>query len=87
MGNTNFTGPVISENGFIGKMTVTAGGSSTPLVSGGGVSPGVYAGSGAPTISAPQGSLYLNTTGNSTSTRAYINSNGGTTWVAVTTAT
>jgi hypothetical protein len=47
---------------------------------------GIYFGSGAPTITAAQGSLYLRTDGSSTSTRAYINSDGGTTWVAVTTA-
>lgn len=43
-------------------------------------------GSGAPTDAARQGSLYLRTDGSSSSTRAYINSDGGTTWVAVTTA-
>lgn len=46
---------------------------------------GVFFGSGAPTITAGKGSLYLNITGSSTSTRLYVN-NGGTTWVAVTTA-
>ena len=45
----------------------------------------IYAGAGAPTISATKGSLYLNTTGSSTSTRLYVN-NGTTTWIAVTTA-
>lgn len=49
--------------------------------------PQVLFGAGAPSISAPQGSLYLNTTGNSTSTRAYINTNGTTGWTAITTAT
>jgi hypothetical protein len=44
-------------------------------------------GSGAPTLSAPQGSLYLRTDGSSTSTRAYINTNGSTGWTAITTAT
>ena len=47
---------------------------------------GIYFGSGAPTITAAQGSLYLRTDGNSTSTRAYINQNGATTWTAITTA-
>jgi hypothetical protein len=47
---------------------------------------GVYWGSGAPTISADKGSLYLRTDGSSTSTRAYINTNGSTTWTAITTA-
>jgi hypothetical protein len=48
---------------------------------------GVYFGSGAPTVSAAQGSLYIRTDGSSTSTRAYINTNGTTGWTAVTTAT
>ena len=46
----------------------------------------ITAGSGAPTFQAPQGSLYLRTDGSSTSTRAYINTDGNTTWTAVTTA-
>jgi len=48
---------------------------------------GVFFGAGAPTLSAAQGSLYLNTTGNSTSTRMYVNTNSTTGWTAVTTAT
>lgn len=67
----------------------TAGGSATPALSiGNSTSPNVYFGSGAPTISATQGSFYLNSTGSSTSTRAYINSSAGsgTTWTAITTA-
>lgn len=49
------------------------------------VSAGILVGSGAPTISAQQGTLYLRTDGSSTSTRAYINTNGATTWTAITT--
>ena len=45
----------------------------------------VLAGTGAPTFTAPQGTLYLNLTGSSTSTRAYINTTGSTTWTAITT--
>jgi hypothetical protein len=48
---------------------------------------GLYAGSGAPTLSAAQGSLYLRTDGSSTSTRAYINTNGTTGWTNLTSAT
>lgn len=51
---------------------------------------GVYvlSGTGDPNtvVTAPQGSLYLRKDGSSSSTRAYINSNGATTWIAVTTA-
>lgn len=49
-------------------------------------STGIYSGSGAPSFTAPQGSLYLRTDGSSTSTRAYINTTGSTTWTAITTA-
>jgi hypothetical protein len=48
---------------------------------------GIYYGSGAPTVSAAQGSFYMRSDGSSGSTRAYINTDGGTTWTAVTTAT
>jgi hypothetical protein len=47
---------------------------------------GVFYGSGVPTLSAAQGSLYLRSDGSSTSTRMYVNTNGSTTWTAVTTA-
>lgn len=64
----------------------TSGGSTSSSVKLGTDGLGVYTGTGAPTISAAQGSIYLNKAGNSTSTRLYVNSDGGTTWVAVTTA-
>lgn len=47
---------------------------------------GVFFGSGAPSISAAKGSLYLRSDGSSTSTRAYVNTDGSTTWTAITTA-
>lgn len=47
---------------------------------------GVFFGSGAPTLSAAKGSLYLRSDGTGTGDRAYINSNGSTTWTALTTA-
>jgi hypothetical protein len=47
---------------------------------------GVFFGSGAPTLSAAQGSLYLRTDGTTTNDRMYVNTNGSTTWTAVTTA-
>jgi hypothetical protein len=46
----------------------------------------VHTGTGAPSHSAPKGTLYLRQDGSSASTRAYSNSDGSTTWVAVTTA-
>lgn len=47
--------------------------------------PSIYVTSDAPTHTAVKGSLCINTAGNSTSTRLYVN-NGTTNWVAVTTA-
>jgi hypothetical protein len=48
---------------------------------------GFFVGSGTPNavITAPKGSFYLNTAGTGVADRAYINTNGGTTWTAVTT--
>ena len=102
MARTSFSGPVASANGFIGDVSgatvtvtgnVTADSGTAPAA--GGMAAflasstaglGIYVGSGAPTISAAQGSLYLRTDGSSTSTRAYINTDGATTWTAITTA-
>jgi hypothetical protein len=47
---------------------------------------GIFFGSGAPTLSAAKGSLYLRTDGTTTNDRAYINTDGATTWTALTTA-
>lgn len=47
---------------------------------------GIFWGAGAPTFSAAQGSIYLNTTGSSTSTRLYVNTTGSTTWTNFTSA-
>jgi hypothetical protein len=47
---------------------------------------GIYFGAGAPTISAQKGSLYLRTDGTGIADRAYINTNGSTTWTALSTA-
>lgn len=47
---------------------------------------GVFFGSGAPSLSAAKGSLYLRSDGSTTSNRMYVNTDGGTTWTAVTTA-
>lgn len=48
----------------------------------------VISGAGSPngSVTAAQGSLYLNTSGSGVADRAFINSDGATTWVAVTTA-
>ena len=64
---------------------ITAGGQSAFLATST-AGFGIYLGSGAPTVSAAKGSLYLRSDGSSSSTRIYVNSDGATTWVAVTTA-
>src|SRR6266481_3931313 len=47
---------------------------------------GIFFGSGAPTLSAAQGSLYIRSDGSATNNRAYINTDGSTTWTAISTA-
>jgi hypothetical protein len=79
--NTTLTGNLTVDSGT----APTAGGMSALLISST-AGLGIYVGSGVPTVSAAQGSLYLRTDGSSTSTRAYINTNGSTTWTAITTA-
>lgn len=72
----------------IGTMAATPGYATQPLQAGAGISaPTITSGAGAPAETAPKGSLYLRTDGSSTSTRAYINTDGGTGWTPVTTAT
>jgi hypothetical protein len=53
---------------------------------GGGTSPQICCGSSTPSLTAAKGSLYLRTDGSGASDRAYINTDGGTTWTAITTA-
>ena len=65
---------------------LVAGGASAFIATNVAAGMGIYVGSGAPTVAAAQGSLYLRSDGSSTSTRAYINTNGSTTWTALTTA-
>lgn len=47
---------------------------------------GVFFGSGAPSLAAAKGSLYLRSDGSGTGDRAYINTDGSTTWTPITTA-
>jgi hypothetical protein len=47
---------------------------------------GIFFGSSTPSLSAAKGSLYLRSDGTTTNNRAYINTDGGTTWTALTTA-
>lgn len=66
--------------------TPAGGSTSARLLFGTTAGFGIYYGSGAPTVSAGKGSLYLRSDGSSTSTRSYVNTDGGTTWTNHTTA-
>ena len=91
-GTVTTTGTIGSTTSITGTVTalnssaLTAGGAAAFVATNTANSMGVYFGSGAPTISAAQGSLYLRSDGSSTSTRAYVNTNGTTGWAAITTA-
>lgn len=79
-GTSTLTGAVLAPAG----VSVTTAGHGVALP--GGVL--LLAGSGSPSgsVTAPKGSFFLRTDGSSVSTRAYINTNSGTAWTAVTTA-
>ena len=90
-GSLSFVGSNVNSTGAVTAFAQTAPGASGAgnlgLTVSSTASLGVFVGAGAPTISAAQGALYLNTTGNSTTTRLYVNTNGSTSWTSVTTAT
>jgi hypothetical protein len=65
---------------------LVAGGASAFIATNTANNMGIYFGSGVPTVSAAKGSLYLRSDGTTTNDRAYINTNGSTTWTALTTA-
>jgi hypothetical protein len=94
-GNITATAGSITSNG--GNIIATvgdvrAGGSIDLLNAASSIAfqagPLIIAGAGNPTgvVTAPQGSLFLSNNGSSTSTRAFINTNSGTGWTAITTA-
>lgn len=68
-----------------GTATPAGGTAGVGLAFGTSTNFGVYFGSGAPTLSAAKGSLYLRSDGTTTNDRMYVNTNGSTTWTAVTT--
>lgn len=65
---------------------LTAGGAAGFIGTNVAAGMGIYFGSGAPTVAAAKGSLYLRSDGSGTADRAYINTNGSTTWTALSTA-
>ena len=80
-GVTATTGNVTATAGDVEAATATKGficGSGLKVIDG--------AGSPAGAVTAPKGSLYLRTDGSGASDRAYINTDSGTTWTALTTA-
>lgn len=81
---------MLQTKGYVAFVGAIPAGGTTPDAVPGVVTasgpPVIMFGSGAPSVSAPKGSLYLRTDGSSTSTRAYINTDGAATWTAITTA-
>jgi hypothetical protein len=75
------TGNVTADS----NVGLVAGGASAFIATNVAAGMGIYIGSGAPTVAAAKGSLYLRSDGSSASTRLFV-SDGGTTWIAVTTA-
>ena len=86
---TSLAATTVSATGNITADSATglvAGGASAFIATNVAAGMGIYVGSGAPTVAAAKGSLYLRSDGSGTGDRAYINTNGSTTWTALTTA-
>lgn len=85
--NVTANNQIISNASMLAAATVaiTAGGAAA-IQTGSTGAFGIYFGSGPPTVSAAKGSLYLRSDGSTTNDRMYVNTNGSTTWTAVTTA-
>jgi hypothetical protein len=93
---TNYFAGAISCGSYVSAAGVINGASLTAVPAGGNTNVGytctttsnfgVFFGSGAPTLSAAKGSLYLRSDGSTTNNRMYVNTDGATTWTAVTTA-
>lgn len=82
---------LLYNNLYVNANIVIGEGLGTPdntakIFLGGAAGPWIGQGTGAPTMSAPKGSIYTRLDGSSTSTRAYINTNGSTGWTNFTTA-
>jgi hypothetical protein len=86
---TSLAATTVSATGNVTADSATglvAGGASAFIATNVAAGMGIYVGSGAPTVAAAKGSLYLRSDGSGTGDRAYINTNGSTTWTALTTA-
>ena len=75
------TGAIVLSGNNALVFSTAAGGASQPFGSSGCA---VYSGSGPPSFAAAKGSLYTNITATTTTTRLYINTNGGTGWASFT---
>jgi hypothetical protein len=85
---TSLAATTISATGNITADSATglvAGGASAFIATNVAAGMGIYVGSGAPTVAAAKGSLYLRSDGSGVADRAYINTNGSTTWTAIST--
>lgn len=90
-----FGGAISSVPGVASTSVVTANAASGIVAGGGAVAfrpssnatLGIYCGSGTPTISAGQGSIYINSAGSGTADRLWVNTNGTTGWTNFVTAT
>lgn len=93
IGGGSGTGMTVSNTGAVSVPTTVAIIQSSGLTAGGAIALGVtsvssfglFVGSGAPTVAAAQGSLYLRSDGTTVNNRAYINTNGSTTWTPIST--
>jgi hypothetical protein len=87
--NANATTGNTTATGYFRAMSATgvpAGGSADQGLEMFSSGIGLFAGSGAPTLSAPKGSIYLRTDGNTTNNRGYIATDSAGSWTALTTA-
>lgn len=87
-GTLGVTGAITGNSyGWVNSATATpAGGAANTGLYLGSTPMAVLFGSGAPTVAAAKGSLYLRSDGSATNNRMYVNTDGSTTWTAVTTA-
>jgi len=83
--SSSMTGAFTAKSGTAVPATAGAVATGAPITmfSSG---PSIYVTSDAPTHTAVKGSICINTGGSSTSTRMYVNTDGGTTWASFTTS-
>jgi hypothetical protein len=82
-GSNSATGAVLA---YSGTAVPAAGAGNVGVTFSATANLGLFCGTGAPTVSAAKGSLYVRTDATTTTTRLYINTDGGTTWTTFTTA-